>query len=211
MDKVKQMSEAVLDGRPRDALAIFDGLPDSLKHDKVVLLVRLRTVQALDDDEACTKAIAEMHALFPDDPNTDLLSIDYYFLKKMTKEALEAIDRLDKSVGGDPYLDVLRANTHFQSGDLATAREDAERAVKREATLIEGYWTLVTISLSEERYDDTAALLDTLRDRFHVTFQDLSKMPAYKGFVASPQYRAWLEAQPKPKSDAPDTEEKATP
>jgi hypothetical protein len=61
--------------------------------------------------------------------------IDGYYLKQRYGEAIAAIDRLDRDLNGDPYLDLLRANAYRLKGDESNAERYAQRAVEREPEL----------------------------------------------------------------------------
>jgi tetratricopeptide (TPR) repeat protein len=192
MSDIQRMSKARKDGQPAQALAIYKQLPQSVREDKNVLLLRLQAAQESGDDEEYLRAMEDFRAGFPDDACLDLISIDYYLLKKQYADSLAGIDKVDKAVGGDPYLNVLRANLYLESGKFAAAREAASKAIQDEPTLLDGYWCLVTISLREKKFDDTLNLLRMIATKFHVEFQDLTKVPEYAEFVKSPQYKEWL-------------------
>jgi hypothetical protein len=51
----------------------------------------------------------------------------------------------------------------------------------------------VGYSLEDKDYDETLARLQEIDRTFPMVFNDLSKVPAYAGFVKSPQYAQWLE------------------
>lgn len=190
----QKMNEAVQAGRGSEALGIYRKLPASLKRDKNVLLVRLRAAQQSGDDEYAS-AIGAFRRCHPQDPCIDFLSIDGHILRKEYPQALEAVARAEKSVGHDAYFDVLRASIHLLAGEHDAARECAERAAAEEPTLIDARWMLVTVSLQEERFEETARLLDRIAWEFGVEFSDLTTVPDYAGFVKSPEYAAWLKAR----------------
>jgi tetratricopeptide (TPR) repeat protein len=189
---IQRMGKARQDGQPSQALAIYRQLPASVRQDKTVQLIRLQAAQASGDDEEYLGAMEDFRASFPDDACMDLMCIDYYLLKKQYADALAGIDKVDKAVGGDPYLNLVRANANFESGKFAEAREAASKAIEDEPTMVEAYWSLVAISLREKKFDDTLKLLRMIATKFHVEFQDLAKVPEYADFVKSPQYKEWL-------------------
>ena len=47
----------------------------------------------------------------------DLISIDAFLIHKEYDKAQAAIDRLDESLGGDPYLNVLRSTIFMEQGN----------------------------------------------------------------------------------------------
>lgn len=187
---LKKMTESYKAGQHREVLKAYLQLPDSLKKDKSFLVIRVQAAQAL-GDERYAAAMEDFRRYYPDDPCLDLLGIDVYAIRKDYARALASIDRLDRSLGGDPYLSVLRAGMLLRQGNPASARKAALGAIGAEPDLVDGYWTMVTISLEEKAFDDTLKWLKVLRDRFDLAFQDLTTVPEYAEFVRSPQYQAW--------------------
>jgi hypothetical protein len=155
-------------------------------------LNRLRAAQAIDDDEYST-VLEEFRQLYPQDPCLDLLLIDYYFMKNDYARVNESTNRLDKSLGGDPYLNVLRSNMSASGGDLKAARGFADRAIKEEPTLASGYLALLNVSILERTHKESLELLKKLDKTFRTKFDDLSKVPEYAEFARSPEYKEWLQ------------------
>ena len=157
-----------------------------------MLILRLQAALNINDDGEYLRAIEDCRAKMPDDPSVDMISIDYYYMKKRFKEAVDAVDRLDRAVEGDPYLRTLKAGVHAEQGDLAAARADLKAAMEADPGLIDAYWGLIGVTLKDDNYDETLKTLRTIRDRFQVDPGDLTAVDLYKGFVASPQFQEWL-------------------
>ncbi len=115
LDKIKQMIADMRAGRPQAVMDAFHKLPPEMQIDRTVLIVRLQAAQALGDKEYAA-AIADFEKHCSDEAAVYLLSIDGYTLRKQYDHVLESIDRLDTLLGGDPYLDFLRATTRIQMG-----------------------------------------------------------------------------------------------
>jgi len=185
--------EKVRTGDGKGAAELYNRLPENVRKEKSVMLANVMASSQI-DDTTYGRALDEFRAAFPRDAGVDLMSIDAYILKERYDDALGAIDRLDASVGGDPYLDVLRANVHIKAGSLARAQEAASRAAQQEPTLVPAYWSLISIALARKDYAETVRLLTRLRDGMGVQLADLSTIPEYAGFVDSLEYRKWLAA-----------------
>jgi hypothetical protein len=185
------MSTLINQGKMKEALAIVKGLKPETKKQKVVLLNRLRAAQRTDENEY-SAVLDDFRKFYSQDPCLELLLIDYYTLKKNYARLNQSIDRLDKSVGGDPYLNVMRVGVKTIEGDYKEARAAAYRGIKEEPTLIQAYYALLGVSIQDKNYKETLDTLEKLDQTFHVKMNDLSTVPEYAGFVKSPQYQEWL-------------------
>ncbi len=204
--KLKPIAEAAQQGRAQDALRLFKELRPETKKQKFVLLIRIQAAQA-GDEKDYVEVLEEFRRLFPNDPCLDLLSIDYYTLKNDFAQLEKCINRLDASVGGDPYLSYLQAAAAAERGDRAKARRLANLAVNQEPPFKTAYFYLVGLSIEDKNYDATLAGLKKLHETFGTTFKDLTTVPEYAGFVKSPQYKEWLqylEQQAKRQKPKPD-------
>lgn len=187
-----EMGEAARAGQYARMMEIYKASPAELKKEKNVLLLRLQAAQNLGDDAEYSKSIEDFRAEYPNDACIDILSIDYYVLKKQFDQSLACIDRLDKAIGGDPYLEVLRAGAHIEQGNFAAARADLKKAIDAEPGLVDAYWSLVNVSLQDKNFDETLKTLRTIREKFGIEIGDLTQVPLYKDFAASPQYQEFL-------------------
>lgn len=202
------MRAKVDEGKAEEAMALFLALPESFRTTRIGMMLRTRVAQGIDDQQYLA-AMNEVEKRFPGDPSLSLLLIDANILRMRYPQALEAVDRVDETVGGDPHLDAIRANILVLTGDLEQATVAANRACEREPGLVDNWWSLVTVSLKADTHSRTAELLDHLRQRFAIEFDDLSTILEYARFVASPQHAAWLARQPRPADPSKPAEQRA--
>lgn len=189
--KLMRATQLLNDQSPAEAMGVLKQMHPETRKQKLVLLLRLRAAQATDDKEYVA-TMEDFRKFYPNDPCLDLILVNSFVMKNDIPGAIKAIDRLDRTVGGDPYLNVLRAGLTETQGDLAGAWQFARKAVNQEPTLITGQLALLGYSLEIERYDEALARLKELDQKFHMQFIDLSQVPEYAGFVKSPQYPGWL-------------------
>jgi tetratricopeptide (TPR) repeat protein len=201
LDKIQAISTQFRQRKFQEAMLIYEQLPPGLQHEKNLLLLRLRIAQMLSDEQYMA-ALEALRTTFPRDANVDLLSIDYFLIKKGYARARKCIDRVDAVTGGDPYLDLYRANSYLAEDDFKAAQQAIERLIKQEPDLIHAYWVAVTISLKSEHYAETARLLTIVQRRFNLTIKDLLTVSEYAGFVKSPEYQTWLAEREKQPSAA---------
>ena len=179
------------------AMEIYDQFPDSLKTDKNILITRLAAARSLGPEQE-DAAIRAFRSACPHDPALDLLLIDSYFSHKQYAEVRASLDRLDQSVGGDPYLDVLQASSFLEEGNTKSAKEYLRKAVAAEDSLVSAYFGLVVVALREKDFDETSRLLTVIGEKFPKKMPDLRRNPAYAQYIKSPQYEAWLKTLKQP-------------
>jgi hypothetical protein len=191
LSKLTEMRELHAAGKDREALAVYNQLPASLQKDKTYLLLRLQITQKLDEAEY-SASIEKIRATFPKDACIEFLSIDGFTILKQYDKAIESIDRLDKAIGGDPYLQVLRAGVYLNSDHPEKAVAAARAGVKELPDLIDARWSLVTALLKVDDNDGVLEALKQIDQHFKMTFSDMTRIPLYEKFVKSPQYQEWL-------------------
>jgi len=202
LDKFQEISSAIQRQDYATALRVYKTLPASLKKDKSVMIIRLHVSGELArvtyDMSEYDQAIKELHIQFAEDPSLDLLSANAYLATKQYDKALVAIDRLDKSLGGDPFLDAMRGSIWINQGKLDMAQESIGRARQAMPDTTAVFLTSIGLALAKE---DHQAVLDHLiegEERFGLQFNDLTTMPEYKNFIRSPQYQQWKNRQQPP-------------
>ena len=207
---LKRANELLNQDKPKDALAVLRQLLPGTRKQKLVLMMFVRASQHADEEEYAA-VLENFQRLFPDDPSMELLSIDAFALRRDFPGAMKAVNRLDQSVGGDPYLEIFRADLRVAQDDLKGAQHFARRAIEREPSLVQGYRTLLGYSLQAREYNDALARLIEIDRKFHLPVKDLSQDPEYAGFVESPAYTKWLEylGAKKPRPDPVPTGKKS--
>jgi len=188
-----RISDAQKAGKHQQAFQLYGTLPASFKKGKMAQMAHLAITQSLDEQQYLA-AMDEYQSLYPDDPGVDLISIDYFILRKRYDKALVCVDRLDTMVD-DPYLEAVRASIHLADGKSDLATEAADRAIEREPDEPRCYWVRVEISLKEKKFADTVRMLELLRTQLKIQLDDLSQQGAYAEFVQSPEYDAWMKSR----------------
>jgi tetratricopeptide (TPR) repeat protein len=190
-----QMGQFVRERNWRQALNTYKELPASVQESKPAMTMRLLATQSVSDAEYLA-TIDDFRKRYPNDAMIDLISVDAYILRKAYDKALEAIDRVDKAIGRDPYLKVLRGNVLLREKKLDAARDMVQNAIVQDPNLLRGYYSLIDISLARRDYADTVKWLKKA-ESLGVTFGDLTAVPAFAEFVKSAEYKNWLKTHGK--------------
>ena len=205
IDDLNRMIAARREGRAKEILTIYGGLPEELKNEKVFQILRYTAAQEFGDQAKYLEAIQDFARRFPDDPVRDFLMIDGYILMDPPEPAksLECIDRLEKTLDGDAYIKVMRGSvlTLMERADDALASYRA--AIAEEPDLRPAYDIMLDAALVLKRFGEVAEMLDALESVFGEEIVDLSQIDLFDEFLASPEGKAWTEKRARPKDDAP--------
>ena len=176
--------------KPKEALADFHKLPEPLRKTRFALMTRIALARDISEGEL-DKAVAEFAAVFPDDPALDLLQFDRDMSKKAYDKAIERINRLNTTIGGDPYLIAQRAYCLAGMGKSAEARSDIDQAMRLAPNVQEVFAQALDISILEKKYDESLRLLKLMNERFHPDWADFASVPEYSEFIKSKEYQEW--------------------
>lgn len=187
---IREYSELAGKDDPEGVLTRFSKLPKSVQGEKGVLLVRLYAATQI-DDKTQEEVLADIRKVDPKDHAGDMQCLAAYLAAQKYTQFEKAILRLNKAVGGDPYLNVVMAGMEVERQDLKKARQLLEEAVTADDTLIDGWWSLVTVSLREKNFTETVKHLERLASDFNVDVGDVTKNAEYADFVKSPEFAKW--------------------
>ncbi len=186
---LQSMNESLSIGRWSTVLTGYYSLPPELQTDRACL--RMRVVAASHTDAASYRSALEAFlARFAGEPGADLLAIDGYLALEKPEESLAAIDRLQALVG-DPLLGLLRAGVLEKWGQPTQAREALLEVIKQLPEDHETWWALVSLGLTNRDNASVSACLTAL-GKLGVRFSDLTHAKEYRGFVESPEGKAWV-------------------
>jgi len=197
LEMTAAMNKARVEGRHADALRTYADIPAKHRQQKPVQLLRMMAAMHTGDEEY-KQALAEAAPLFKDDVAADLLSIDALLYQNKHSDAIAAVDRIDKRIGGDPFLDVMRGTITMTAGKPAEAKAFAQSALKREPGLYAASDLLLSLAVQQKDHAETARLLTVFEKEHGLDFGDLNAAEGYEAFVQSPEYKQWLK-RPRPK------------
>lgn len=175
----------------RGVITTFNSLPDAMKQSKLCLINRFHAASRLRDELEISAAVEDLRKHCGNEPGIDLISFDYYLLRKEFGKAITALDRLERSVGSDPYVDVMRGVVFLTSGDFDQALAAARSAVDREPTLMAAYFLSAKAAQLKSDFATVAEIFKTLEGMGQVTPEAVAATPDYAPFVKSSEFKAW--------------------
>lgn len=201
---ITRMQQQNREGKPEQALKTVKALPASVQRDKNILIQRIGFANAAEDGKEFTAAVEDFQKAFPGDPALDLLLLQSLQLNKKYDEYMKAADNLDRKLGGDPYIHVLKAGVLSEQQKLDAARESAKTAIAAEPSMKAAYWTLLSILLAQKDYAETARNLTVVEDDLGVQLaDDLGQVEIFAEFAKSEEGRKWQASRKQSAPPAP--------
>lgn len=182
-----------------DPFQVYQQLPNEFKAEKIVLLFLAQDTIQKENPKKYQSVIGAYRKYHPNDPASELLSVEYFSMIREFKLALESLDRLMTSIKTvDPYLYSVRAGILIEMGDTSLAGKYAGKASEIEPDLLQPYLHLINISVMDKNFEDTIKHLETLKTKFGFEYADLdlSELENFEAFTASPQFKKWQAIQP---------------
>ncbi len=191
---IQRVAESAKKGNYEDSMKAYKTLPDSLKNRKDILIYRLLSSQNI-SDEVYFDAIEAYRQSYPNDPCIDMMSIDRFLLNDQYDEAIAAIDRVNASIDGDPYLTYLKGAIYWQRDDLSKARELMQKAIEEDENLRMAYLAALAIEVKDEKWAEAVSRLDQLCQHFEIDVDTVSESVDITALEESDEFQAWIKSR----------------
>ena len=199
---MQRASAALQAGKPATAEAILSNLPPRWQKQKSIMQMRIVAANGVATQKmqagkpignAYRQAVEAFQTTFPKADNLPLLLMDYHFFKQDYPKTAKAVDQLDQQVGGDPYLNLIRANIAIGQNDAEAARGFVETLIKALPDKApEGYGILLDQAIETQNHVETTRILKALEAETPVRFPiDFNKAEPFANYMASPEYEKW--------------------
>ncbi len=193
----QKMQAAIKAGDFAGAIAVYDALDPKYRKDKLLQAMHVKAAGASGDQAAIIKALTEYAKLFKGDPTVDLITLDVHAYTKQYDDADAALTRIDTAIGGDPYIQFLRANNLREQNQVDQAISTARAAIEQEPTLIQPGLLLLSQYTANKDYRSAANTMRDLETRTTFVFGDLKEMPEFAEFAKSKEYEQFIAERPR--------------
>jgi len=113
---IKKITEAVEAGRLEEMKKLYHSLPDDLKEQRFLWGTYLSGL--VDEPELHIAEAKKYEAAFPNDPSTAFMMIDVAYNSEDWSGLLTKVETIEKLVGADSYLQILRVDALVEQGSL---------------------------------------------------------------------------------------------
>lgn len=189
-----ELNDLAMEGKVDEALKYFSDHREAFRKDRWGHQSHMNIAQKAGPD-AFAKAIADFDEDLPQDSLLLVLRIEGAIATQKHDQALAAIDALDKIVGEDPFLLIVRANIELSRGHARAAKDLAARATEKEPMLDRAWWALLNSSVPDKDYASAVRALDALEKKLKIKVPDLRKSLPFEEFVESPEFLDWSKSR----------------
>jgi hypothetical protein len=200
---IKIIHQAVASKNKGDMAGMYQALqqlPEKAKRSEIVQLMLVTAASAGLSEDIYKKELANLAKNFGDSPRYAFMLVDYYFYEGNYQQALKSVSLPLKRYNNDAALLILRASIHMSAKDYTKAYADINAAAAKEPNLEDIYWTAVTLSLTEGKYQKTLDWLGKLESQFGYEFaeENFAGQEMYQGFAASNEFKQWIASKNNP-------------
>lgn len=181
-------------GQQEKAFGKIMSLPKSVLEQKIVLLIMLTLGNDLGKD-SLQLAANKFREVYPDDPLLNLKMMEFSFLASDTTEILNYIGKVQKQIGYDPYLEMLKA-TVIKDQQPEEAKRLLYKALEKEPENDELYWVLFDLLIREKEYEKTVEWFGKMKEQFDENPADYLVYDGYQDFYDSTPYLNWIKENP---------------
>lgn len=192
LDKCKDLIEAM---QYKSAMVEYMKIPEKFRQERIYMIWKIKIAEHL-DDEQYIEAINEFNKLFPNDPSFYLYAFDKALVKEQYDDALKYLNKLDISVGLDPFLDYHRGLIYFVKEDYKQAEEKLEHFLNK------FYWEdgtdlLLKTYLLTDQKTKASTLLNSYINELGYTKEGVAKWTkeTHPEFSKSPEFLHWEKSE----------------
>lgn len=191
--KIAELKRDLGNRKWKDAKTLFDDLPAGLRDLKPIRFAYARAIIHSGAGFAAeSKALSDCRALFPNDPATDLLAMEFHWRDKEYKAVARNTTALRNSIGEDAAINSMEAAALVLTGEIKAATAAADRAVKSDPEFEAGYRMRILIAMGTGDHAVALELMKRGVEQAGMRFEDLKTNLMYARFVKSPEYQLWL-------------------
>ncbi|NJN50221.1 MAG: hypothetical protein HC798_03365 [Polaribacter sp.] len=178
------------------AKEIFDSISEKSQLQKPFLIIALLITSNL-DEKLYINYIQKYETNYPNDPSLYLVSLDGYVLKGEYKKALELVDLLDESVGGDNFLDLQRSGLHLLDKNYEQALVYGKKLLENYPNYIDAYVNMITINIEYGKDADAIDAIEIFMKQFELDKETMKVAfeEDYPEFVKKQVYKDWFKKE----------------
>lgn len=196
LNEVDSMALLYRDKQYEEMMSYHESLPETSRNNRMVQYYRMFAAQQL-GEARYKQVLEEVNRKFAGSPSMDLMMVNHHILNRQFDSTLVVVDRIDRLVGGDPYLNLIRSHVASEKNEIAQAKDYIQKVLAYDSTLTGPYFALMLLSLREKNYAETAKLLNLAEQRTGIDIDSalITQDEKMADFARSEEFRKWAAEQ----------------
>ncbi len=182
-------------GEFSQALGLIDSFPPTIREDKMIQITKLN-IAFNEGGEMYLQAVNEFKQKYPKDPLVEVILLDFAFAQQEHTQALAIIDSLNEKIGGDAYLNVMKATIYEDLKKNTIAISLLKEAIQAESSMEEPYWKIISLYMKERKYEEVVSLFPQMQELFDINPAEFLVYDGYEKFWESSAYKTWASNHP---------------
>ncbi|WP_299837142.1 hypothetical protein [uncultured Tenacibaculum sp.] len=176
----------------KKVIELYESLSEKSKKRKIFMIYSLLASKNL-EDSIYMKYIKSYEKEYPNDPSLYLISMDGFIIKEQYDKAIATLDKLDKSIGGDEFLDYFRGNCYYLKKDFVKAAEYFEKLMINYPNFFDGIDSLLTVYVESKENEKAIHILDVFTEKFELEKESLKELVKinFPEFTKTKEYKNW--------------------
>ena len=190
LPKISEINELAQISGHKDAVEAIAALPTELQNDRMIQIMNLNLSYNV-GEKTFAKAENQFRKTFDNDKILDFMMLDFAFLAKNKNNILAKVDKLNRSLGDDPYLYVVKAEIYKTLEKKDLVENLLEKAIDEEPNTEMMYWKYAQFLLDEKRHAEAIDLFGFMQKKFDTDPSTMLADAKYNDFWSSEEYRNW--------------------
>ncbi|MFK7774993.1 MAG: hypothetical protein AB8F94_22830 [Saprospiraceae bacterium] len=191
VNKFVEIKKLLNEKEYQEANLLYQTIPEKVREERIYKYWRIRIAENLSNQEYAD-AITDYNNSYPDDPSFFFLAFDKALVEENWDLALKYLNKLDISVGLDPFLDYYRGLIYFSNDDLPNAFEYFSK-IQKDYSFELLYDFLLDICITTKRNIKAVEVLNDYLSDFNYVKSDLIiwVKENYPDFSRTAEFLVW--------------------
>lgn len=191
VNKFVEIKKLLNQEKYKEANLLYQTIPEKFRQERIYKYWRIKIAENLSNQEY-SEAITDYNNSYPDDPSFFFLAFDKALVEENWDGALKYLNKLDISIGLDPFLDYYRGLIYFSKDDLSNAFKFFAK-IQKEYSFELLYDYLLDICITTKRNDKAVEVLNDYLSDFNYVKSDLIiwVKENYPDFSQTTEFLVW--------------------